>query len=205
MASRFSQNFTLLDIFTNKKLRKKLPIIRYKETINDNGKLSQRTSIKDVRERAYQIAKGVASQYYTTMETEVKGDTLVIKGNIETRHHSTCVSEIFQTIKSQTVILKQTEHYMPVIREALKESQKNKYEFGIDSKLYLRANSIEEIKGMSVYQIQALWNDIMENIMYSDNFPKTQKKLSVKYSRFGGLDPDYNTKVMAWKRKVGDL
>ena len=31
MASRFTQNFTLTDIFNNKKLKDKIPLINYKE------------------------------------------------------------------------------------------------------------------------------------------------------------------------------
>lgn len=38
MASRFTQNFTLTDIFNNKKLKDKLPLINYKEIEREDEK-----------------------------------------------------------------------------------------------------------------------------------------------------------------------
>ena len=67
-----------------------------------------------------------------------------------------------------------------MVRSALKEAEKNKRAYGINSKLNLRVQSMQEIEGMSRQQLQALMSDIMENIVYGDNFPQTQKKYNVE-------------------------
>ena len=46
--ARFFENFTLADIFNNKKLKGKLPLINYAETTDDNGKVHRRTNAKAV-------------------------------------------------------------------------------------------------------------------------------------------------------------
>ena len=48
MANRYSQNFTLTDIFNNPKLKGKLPLINYKERELEGGKISVRTNGKTV-------------------------------------------------------------------------------------------------------------------------------------------------------------
>ena len=57
MANRFSQNFTLLDIFNNKKLRNKIPLINYREKELENGKISKRTNAKTVNRQVFETAK----------------------------------------------------------------------------------------------------------------------------------------------------
>ena len=61
-----------------------------------------------------------------------------------------------------------------------------------------------EIEHMSKPQIQALMNDIMQNIFYLDEFQETQKKYSVPEIAINS-PYDYETRRQKWKRKVGDL
>ena len=90
-----------------------------------------------------------------------------------------------------------------MIRSALKEAEKNKRKHGIDTKLKLRAQSMQEIEGMSKRQIQALLSDIMENIYYGDNFPETQKKYGVE--NLPVKSPyNYKQRQQIWRNKVGD-
>ena len=59
MASRFTQTFTLTDIFNNKKLKDKLPLINYREIERENGKVSRRTNAKTINRLVFDIL-----QYY---------------------------------------------------------------------------------------------------------------------------------------------
>ena len=55
MAGRYSQIFTLKDIFNNVNLKGKLPLINYKETMLENGKISKRTNVKSFLPLCLQI------------------------------------------------------------------------------------------------------------------------------------------------------
>ena len=86
----------------------------------------------------------------------------------------------------------------------MKETERNKRTFGIDSKLYLRVQSMEQIQGMSMAQRQALLKDIVDNVYFGDDFPETQKKFRVDELVEGGIY-NYKQEKENWKRKVGAL
>ena len=75
--------------------------------------------------------------------------------------------------------------------------------YGIDSKLYLRVKSMQQIEAMSKQEIFALLQNIMENIFYGDDFPETQKKFQVD-KLYVKSSLNYNQRKEQWKRKVGD-
>ena len=196
MATRFSQIFTLKDIFYNKKLAVKIPLINYRE----------RESPKSVPRLVYDTSVKAARPYYKPLNSSKSGDTIIIDGTL-VGDHDAAVNAVYAALVAQKQIMKWTVNNADMIRDALKEGEKNARLYGISSKLYLRAQSMQEIEGMSKRQIQALMTDIMENIVYGDDFPKTKKKWGVE--NFDAIPQrgrllDYGQLRQMWKNKVGD-
>ena len=127
---------------------------------------------------------------------------MVIGGNL-IGDQNAVVEAVYNTLLSQKQVMIYTVNNIDLIRSALKEAENNKRNFGINTKLKLRVQSMQEIEGMSKRQIQGLLNDIMENIFYGDNFPKTQKKYNIQ--NLAIKSPyNYNQRQERWKNKVGD-
>ena len=210
MANRFSQNFTLADIFNNKKLEGKLPLINYKEIQLEEGKVSVRTNAKTVNRLVFDTATSSAKPFYKPIKTTKSGNTLIIDGTL-VGDHDAAVDAVYNSLMNQKSVIVWTANNADMIRSAIKESEKNRRKYGINSKLYLRANSMQQIEGMSKPQIQALMTDIMENIIYGDDFPQTQKKFNIKDMLDAqtltpsALRLSYSQRRLRWKYKVGDL
>ena len=136
------------------------------------------------------------------LETQ-NGNIMEISGELIGDHDS-AVDAVYNALQNSKSVLSYTANNADMIRSALKESEKNKRNYGINSKLYLRCQSMAEIEGMSKPQFLALMNDIMENIMYGDNFPKTQAKYKVEEMKLNTAF-DYKQRKIRWKYKVGDI
>lgn len=203
MANRFSQIFSLTDIFNNKKLKDKLPLINYREKELENGKISRRTSPKSINRLVFDISTSAARPYYKPIKTHRAGDVMEISGNL-VGDHDGAVEAVYNALVSQKQVMIYTVNNTDMIRSALKEAEKNKRKFGINSKLYLRVQSMQEIEGMTKKQIQGLLNNIMENIFYGDDFPETQKKYGIENLNLGSA-LNYKQRKLQWKFKVGDL
>lgn len=201
MAGNYTQNFTLTDIFNNKKLRNKIPLIRYKETLREDGKVSVRTSPKTVNRFVFDTATSAARPFYSPMETHRMGNQMVISGDL-IGDHDACVDAVYNAILSKKTMLIWTANNTDMIRDALKEGEKNKRKYGFSSKLFLRAQSMQEIEGMTQRQIQALMANVMENIILGDDFPETQKKYNV---REWNWEYGYVGEKARWKHRVGDF
>ena len=127
---------------------------------------------------------------------------MVISGNLVGDHNS-AVEAVYNALLAQKQVMIYTVNNADMVRSALKEAEKNKRKRGINTKLYLRAQSMAEIEGMTKRQIQALLNDIMENIVYGDDFPETQKKYDVE--NLPVKSPyNYKQRQQIWRNKVGD-
>lgn len=202
MATRYSQNFTLTDIFNNKRLKGKIPLINYKEIEREDGKVSRRTNAKTINRLVFDISTSAARPYYKPITTHRSGNTMVISGNL-VGDHNAAVEAVYNALQSQKQVMSYTVNNADIIRSALKEAEKNKRNYGVDSKLYLRAQSMTEIEGMTKKQIQALIDNIMENIFYGSDFPETQKKYGVE--NLPVKSPyDYKQRQEQWKRKIGE-
>lgn len=202
MANRYSQTFTLLDIFNNPKLKGKIPLINYKETIKEDGRVSRRTNAKTVNRQVFDTATSAARPFYKPIQTIRMGDTMIIQGNL-VGDHDAAVDSVYTALQGIRQILIYTANNADMIRDAIKESQKNKRSMGIDTKLYLRVRSMQEIEGMTTKQIQALLNNVMENIIYGDDFPKTQKKYGVETMQTNSA-LNYEQRKLKWKQMVGE-
>lgn len=201
MANRFSQNFTLVDIFNNKKLRNKIPLINYREKELENGKISRRTNAKTVNRQVFDTAKSSARPYYKPMVARQSGDTLVIGGEL-VGSLDDAVNAVYDGLMAKKQILIFTANNADMIRDALKEAEKNRRNYGIQTKLYLRVQSMQQIEGMTKKQLSYLMNDIMENIVYGDDFPATQKKWKVQ--EMAVKSPyTYEQRKEKWQQKVG--
>ena len=201
MANRFSQNFTLVDIFNNKKLRNKIPLINYREKELENGKISRRTNAKTVNRQVFDTAKSSARPYYKPMVARQSGDTLVIGGEL-VGSLDDAVNAVYDGLMAKKQLLIFTANNADMIRDALKEAEKNRRNYGIQTKLYLRVQSMEQIEGMTKKQLSYLMNDIMENIVYSDDFPATQKKWNVQ-EMVVKSPYTYEQRKEQWQQKVG--
>lgn len=193
---RYFQRFTLTDIFNNKKLAGKLPLINYKEVMRENGGISRQTNAKSVNRLVFDISVKSARPYYKPLKATRSGDSMFIGGNL-VKDHNEAVNAIYNAILAQKQLISLTANNMDMIRNALKEGQRNIERYGATSKLYLKINSMQEIENMNRSQINGLINDVMANIMYGDDFPKTQAKWSVEKNI-----NNYERKKQEWKRKV---
>ena len=202
MATRYSQNFTLTDIFNNKRLKGKIPLINYKEIEREDGKVSRRTNAKTINRLVFDISTSAARPYYKPITTHRSGNTMVISGNL-VGDHNAAVEAVYNALQAQKQVMSYTVNNADIIRSALKEAEKNKRTYGADAKLYLRAQSMTEIEGMTKREIQALIDNIMENIFYGSDFPETQKKYGVE--NLPVKSPyDYKQRQEQWKRRIGE-
>lgn len=203
MANRFSQNFTLVDIFNNKKLRNKIPLINYREKELENGKISRRTNAKTVNRQVFDTAKSSARPFYNPMVASQSGDKLIIGGELRINSElEDVVDAVYNGLLAKKQILIFTANNADMIRDALKEAEKNRRNYGIHCKLYLRVQSMQQIEGMTEKQVAYLMNDIMENIVYSDDFPATQKKWNVQ-EMVVKSPYTYEQRKEQWQQKVG--
>lgn len=200
MANGYSQIFTLKDIFNNKKLKDKLPLINYKEKELENGKISRRTNAKTINRFVFDTATSAARPFYKPIITTRNGDLMIISGEM-VGDHDEAVDAVYNALQSKRVLFIWTANNVKMIRDALKESEKNKNN-GVATKLYLRVQSMQQIEGMTKPQIQALLQNIMENIVYGDDFPKTQKKYGVEDWNLSNKF-NYNQLKLRWKNRVG--
>lgn len=203
MANRFSQNFTLVDIFNNKKLRNKIPLINYREKELENGKISRRTNAKTVNRQVFETAKSSARPFYSPMVASQSGDKLIIGGELRINSElEDVVDAVYNGLLAKKQILIFTANNADMIRDALKEAEKNRRNYGIQCKLYLRVQSMQQIEGMTEKQVAYLMNDIMENIVYGDDFIATQKKWNVQ--EMAVKSPyTYEQRKEQWQQKVG--
>lgn len=202
MANRFYQNFTLIDIFNNRALANKIPLINYKETEKADGKIMRRTNLKTVTKEVYDTSVRAARPFYKNIVHRRQQDIIDITGEM-IGDHDDAVDAVYNALLAKKDILRYTANDSEMIRSALKEAEKNKRKTGLKSKLYLRINSMQQLQGMSNMQIRWFMKDVIDNILYGDNFPETQKKFNVD-KMYVQSPFDYEQRKFKWKMKVGD-
>lgn len=200
--SQYSQTFSITDILNNKKLYGKLPLINYKEIEREDGKVSRRTNAKTVNRFIFDTAISSSRPFYRPILPSRNGNLLVIGGTL-VGDHNEAVDAVYQALVASKSIISFTANTREMLMSAVKETEKNKRKYGIDSKLYLRVKSMQQIEAMCKQEIFALLQNIMENIFYGDDFPETQKKFQVD-KLYVKSSLNYNQRKEQWKRKVGD-
>ena len=118
---KYSQTFTLKDIFNNRQLRDKIPLVNYREIERENGRISRRTNMKTVNREVFDTATSSARPFYHPLITQRAGDTMIISGNL-VGDYDTAVDKIYNDLLAKKRILAWTANDGDVIRDALKES-----------------------------------------------------------------------------------
>lgn len=198
MAAGYTQKFTLADIFNNYKLKNKLPLIHYKETVDEKGAMHRTTSLKSISRFVYDKAVYVAMPFYNPLKPKKSGNTIILGGNL-IEGHSEAVDAVYRAILASKSVLEYTNNYAPLIRDAIKEGEREKPA----PKLYLKQTSIEQIAALDKKGIDAFMKDVLQNVMYGD-FPKTQKSYGIEDMSVGNHF-SYEQNKARWKTKVGDL
>lgn len=202
MAGRYSQIFTMRDIFTNPNLLGRLPIIDYKETPKDNGKVSVRTKLQSVDKYVFDTTQFVANMFYKPARVYRSKGQIIVTGNLD-GDTSQVVDAIYETLLASKDIMAWSGYHTELLRDALKESESNRRKYGIQTKLYLRCQSMQEIEGMTRKQLSQLLLNVFENIFYGDDFPKTRRKYFEEY--FIARDGSFEQEQLNWKLRVGDV
>ena len=151
----------------------------------------------------FETAKSSARPFYNPMVASQSGDKLIIGGELRINSElEDVVDAVYNGLLAKKQILIFTANNADMIRDALKEAEKNRRNYGIQCKLYLRVQSMQQIEGMTEKQVAYLMNDIMENIVYSDDFIATQKKWNVQ--EMAVKSPyNYEQRKEKWQQKVG--
>lgn len=201
MAQKYSQSFTLKDIFNNQRLVGKLPLVNYREVMLDNGKISRRTKMDSVTKLVADNSKSSARPFYKSFSFSKSGDNIIIDGNSDFEL-SAIQDAVYNSLIGIKALIRHTANDGDMIRSALKEAEKNKRKYGIDSKLFLKVGSMQQIEAMSDRQLSLLMNQIIDNIYYGDNYPETQKKYRIK-ELMDSTGFKYETWKESWKNEVG--
>jgi hypothetical protein len=202
MATKYSQNLTFKDIFNDKRLMGKIPLINYKEKQLDNGKTSYRTHARTVTKIVYDTSVVTARKHYKPLEALKTGDIITIGGTLIDDLQD-AVDDIYDALVAKRLLILWTANNGDIIRSALKESEKNKRLYGINNKLYLRAQSLQQIENMNNRQLLAFLGDVMNNIFYSGNFPATAKKYDIENLKINS-QLSFKEREARWKEEVGD-
>ena len=200
---RYTENFTLADIFNNKSLGGKLPLVNYREiniTTREGSDVAYKTTMKTVKRQIFEIATGVARQYYKPLEIMKSEDMIEFGGNL-IYDQDACVDMIVAMLRAYKPMLDFSANNGDIIRSAMRESAKGQRRYGITPKLFLRAQSMLEIRGMNRKDLQKFMDDVMSNILFGDNFPETQKRYKVYEQNYG--KKTYEEMRKAWREKVG--
>ncbi len=201
MGQRYYQNLTLSEIFSDKKLRGKLPLISYKEGTTDTGRFSQQTNVKSVSSLVYDKARASARPFYKPLNASKSGNYIVLDGKTDTP-----LSTIVDVVYGQMLSLKQmliiTANDTDMIRSAIKESGRVRQKGGKEPKLYLRVGSLQQIEGMSNRERNKLINDIMKNLFFGGDFPETQKKFGV--DKMFSQGRSYEQRKKEWLREINE-
>lgn len=198
----YTQNFTLNDIFSNKKLRGKLPLISYAEGETPKGRLSQRTSVKSVGALVYENSKTSARPFYKPLNARKNGNYISIGGKTDT-DLDTVVDAIFVRLLGIKQMLIMTANDTDILREAMKEAGRQKRATGQEPKLWLRVGSMQQLEQMSDRDRNKVINDIMKNVFFGSGFPETQKKFGVAELLQGGRG--YDRRKREWLKEIGEL
>lgn len=208
--SQYFQKFTLLDLFNNKELKDKLPYINFRRVVKINyghGFTSNvKTDTQTIYSKVADIATKSARPYYKPLNATRSAPIINIGGNL-VGDQDDCVNAIYNAIVGQKTMLTLTANSADMIRDAIKESDKAFFQKGSEPKLYLRVASMAEIKGMSDKQIYNLMKDVMENIMYGEDFAKTQMKYDIRQrpDLLEKTGMSYDKRQENWQKKVGQI
>ena len=200
---RYTENFTLKDIFNNEALKYRLPQVNYREyniVTREGSSVAVKTKMKTVKKQIFETATGVARVFYKPLKVMKSEDRIEFDGNL-IMDQDTVVEQMVMMLRAYKPMLDFSANNGDIIRSALKESEKANRKYGINAKLYLKEQSIMQIKGMPRKEMKKFMDDVMGNILFGDNFPETQKKYKVFEQNYG--KKSYEQMRKEWREKVG--
>lgn len=197
MGKQYLEKYDLTEIFGNEKLRGKLPIIKYKATETGSG----RTQIKSVPFLVFDLAKSAAKPYYKPFQPHKLANIITLDGKTEVNLDE-IVNKVYENINASKHLMELTENYVDVIRSALKEGEKTGRMTGQKPKLSLRQQSMLEIENLSKAQTREMFWNIVEDIFFSGNYPKTVQKYGIDKLSFNRGRSFAETQAL-WQRRVG--
>lgn len=203
MANGYAKMFTLQEIFNNKNLAGKIPLVNYKETTDELGAQHRTTNMKSVSKIVFESAKLGARPYYRPLKAVKSGDFITIGGKLN-GELNTAYNAVYKAILSQTNMIRFTANNAEMIRSAVKESAKIKRSSGKEPKVWLKIGSMQEIETMGKRELNALMDDIMRNIFYNPDFAQTQKKFRVQEIPVN-RSTNYERRKENWLKKVGEI
>lgn len=189
--SLYCQNISLSEIFNNRSIRKKLPIGDFKE-VEKHNKITKNGQLRIFSNQIKSISSAAASKYYKKVKVTRSNRTIIINGELKTSYGK-AYNGIYLYVKNKSGLLKSLISSNEVLQTAWLEERKNVSA----QKLYLKVSKIKEIKNMNANQLKSLLDDIIDNIRFTDNYPKAKKMLGEKQ------DANYFVKRQLWMKKVG--
>lgn len=193
MNSKYSQVFSLEDLFENETVKNKLPFLQSEGNDENEDVLAQ---------NVFQFVKVSAKSVLNNFNASYIGNSIVLDVGSDYELDS-LVDKIYDDLLLSKSNIETSILNHEIIESAVNESKSNRRRYGINSKLYLKAQSVQQISGMNEKQIEELINNILENIYFGDNFPQTQKKFNLSDLKIYGRH-SYEERKKQWKQMVGD-
>lgn len=151
--------------------------------------------MKTISRFVYDKSVSAARPFYEPLKPHKAGNLIVIGGNL-VGDQNEAVEAIYARLLGEKAIMEMTANNAEMIRSAVKEAERD----GNPPKLYLKQVTMEQIESLDKKGVKALIQDIMQNIFYSGNYPKTEKKFGVE-----NLTKNYERDKARWARKVGAI
>ena len=177
MRNGYTNKYTLSELFNNPYFRRVLPQVNYRELKNPDGGISRRTNLRSVNRIVFDTSENTANKLLTNVKSKRSGDSMEIVGD---GNIANCVEAVYNACMRAKRTVEYTANNMNIIRSALKAGMKQKAKTGSEPKLFLRAESLLQIKSMNDKQLRLLLNDVMENIYFNGDFYETQQKFGLE-------------------------
>lgn len=194
MANGYQRKFTLSNIFNNKQLADKLPIVNYEK----KGDGKYRTKMDTLMSLIRGTIKTSANPFYKPLTIFTNGNRIDVGGTL-VGDYDIAYETIYSALLAQKAMMRFTANSADMVRSALVESKKTK---GKEPRLWLRINTITQIKHMSEQELEGLMDDIMQNIIFNHEYAHTQERFNVQDIKLD-KSPNYAHALNKWKHKVG--
>lgn len=201
----YKQNFTLSQIFAEDTMKGRLlNLINIRDLrTNDNDKVNK-APFNTVKNLAFLIANKSASQVFESFVSTEIGDNLDIAGKID--NLDVALDQITLDLASQVGTLSTLANNINIINEAVVESLRIQHATGKEPKLYLKENSLQEIRNKSPKEMSEFLQEILENIYYNESFKNVQSSLDLESNSIDGKKYSwikYKDRKAKWEYKVG--
>ena len=207
----FKQKFTLEDLFSNPDLKDYLPQFKITEKKAEDSGLQFDTAYKVNKANIIPMIKNYArlgaSPFYDKVKV-VGQNEIIVSGKL--KRNSTiqeAYDSVLRALQTNAYNLSFTTQNGNIIRSMLdKTINGKKFRNGYMPKLYLKINSLEEIKSLDRMERAKLMKNVMENIYFSDDFkpyrePSMEKGTFISNAR--NTLRDYASLKQEFDRKVG--